>query len=71
MLIFPELSIVLFLLMLGMTEFDIKFESVEWDEIEKRIVGQKRKKQSSFFLKLLNLKLKRNGVRCVLIRKYI
>jgi hypothetical protein len=70
MLTFPELSIVLFLLMLGMTEFDIKFESVEWDEIEKRIVGQKRK-QSSFFLKLLNLKLKRNGVRCVLIRKYI
>jgi hypothetical protein len=40
--------------MLGMIEFDIKFESVEWDEIEKRIVGQKRKKQSSFFLKLLN-----------------
>ena len=71
MLTFPELSIVLILSMLGMTEFDIKFESVEWDEIEKRIVGQKRKKQSSFFLKLLNLKLKRNGVRCVLIRKYI
>jgi hypothetical protein len=70
MLTFPELSIVLILSMLGMTEFDIKFESVEWDEIEKRIVGQKRK-QSSFFLKLLNLKLKRNGVRCVLIRKYI
>jgi hypothetical protein len=71
MLTFPELSIVLFLLMLGMTEFDIKFESVEWDEIEKRMFRQKRKKQSSFFLKLLNLKLKRNGVRCALIRKYI
>ena len=71
MLTFPELSIVLILSMLGMTEFDIKFESVEWDKIEKRIVGHKRKKQSSFFLKLLNLKLKRNGVRCVLIRKYI
>lgn len=53
-----------------MNKLIIKFESSEWDEIQKRIIGKNRKKQSSYFLKLFNLKLKQNGVKCALKRRY-
>ena len=50
-------------------EIIITFETEEWDEIEKRIIGKNRRRHSSYFIKLLNLKFQNLGNNCYLTRK--
>lgn len=53
-----------------MKKLIVTFDSHEWDEIQKRIIGNKRKRQSNYFTQLLNIKLQHFGVNCHLKRKY-
>jgi hypothetical protein len=47
----------------------VEFNSSEWDEVMKRVVGRDRQKQSAYFTTLLTLKLQKMGINCNLLRK--